>query len=168
MTHNQSPWLGPSLRTRGSILTCRVGWVPRKPHQRGHVASVHLPNHDLLLWWGHAANVEGLRPAGARAHHGRQCHWAVLHLPGPVELLLQDGGPVGDRWFGHCEVAAHMECHDRTPQVSWMFAALCCGGQFKKECTDRIVNEDAALKCSEEPWGESFYHNNINNHSQCI
>ena len=77
-----------------------AGRVPVKPHQWGHVASVHLPNQDLLLRRGHAANVEGLRPAGARAHHGRQRHRAVLHLPGPVELLLQDGGPAGEGQFG--------------------------------------------------------------------
>lgn len=74
------------------------------------MASVHLPNHDLLLRRGHAANVEGLWPAGARAHHGRQRHGAVLHLTCPVELLLQDGGPVGDRqlvtvrWLLMCNV----------------------------------------------------------------
>ena len=71
------------------------GKAPREPHQRGHVAAVHLPNHDLLLRGGHAANVEGLRPAGAGAHHSRQRHRTMLHLPGAIELLLQDGGPAG-------------------------------------------------------------------------
>lgn len=74
------------------------------------MTAVHLPNHDLLLWGGHAANIEGLRPAGARAHYRWQGHRTMFHLPGAIELLLQDGGPAGNRSFGHCEVAAHMEC----------------------------------------------------------
>lgn len=84
--------------------------MPGESHQWGHVASVHLPNHDLLLRRGHAANVEGLWPAGARAHHGRQRHGAVLHLARPVELLLQDGGPVGDRQLVTVRQLL-MECH---------------------------------------------------------
>lgn len=56
------------------------------------MSSVHLASGDLLLGRRHDANVERLGAAGARAHHGRQGHGAVLHLPGPVKLLLQDGG----------------------------------------------------------------------------
>lgn len=63
------------------------------PHKWGHVSSVHLASCDLLLRGRHDANVEGLGAAGAGAHHSRQRHGAVLHLPGPVKLLLQDGGP---------------------------------------------------------------------------
>lgn len=48
------------------------------------------------------------------------------------------------------EVAAHVECH-KVPQVSRMLASWCCGGQLQRGCTDRIVNADAALKCSVEP-----------------
>lgn len=61
-------------------------------HKWGHVSSVHLASCDLLLRRRHDADVEGLGAAGAGAHHSRQRHGAVLHLPGPVKLLLQDGG----------------------------------------------------------------------------
>lgn len=56
------------------------------------MSSVHLASSDLLLRRRHDANVEGLGAAGAGAHHGRQRHGAVLHLPSAVKLLLQDGG----------------------------------------------------------------------------
>lgn len=71
------------------------------------MSSVHLSDHDLLLWRGHATNIESLRPAGARAHDSWQCHRAVLRFPSPVELLLQDGRPV-EKMAGQCEVGTHV------------------------------------------------------------
>lgn len=68
--------------------------VIRKSHQRRHVSSVHLSDHDLLLGGRHAANIENLRPTGARAHDSWQCHRTMLCLPSAVELLLQDGRSV--------------------------------------------------------------------------
>lgn len=61
-------------------------------HKWGHMSPVHLASCDLLLGRRHDANVESLRAAGAGAHHSRQGHGAVLHLPGLVELLLQNSG----------------------------------------------------------------------------
>jgi len=59
------------------------------------VSAVHLSAGDVLLGLRHGAHLEALRPAGPRAHDGRQRHGARLHPAHLVELLLQHRGPAG-------------------------------------------------------------------------
>lgn len=71
---------------------CRT--INARPHQGGHVSSVHLPCGDLLLRGGHRPHVVGVgAPDGSGSNDTRQRHGAVLHAAHPIELLLQNCGP---------------------------------------------------------------------------
>lgn len=68
-----------------------------RPHQWGHVSSVHLPRGDLLLRGGHRPHVVGVGASdGSGSNDTRQRHRAVLHAAHSIELLLQNCRPQGE------------------------------------------------------------------------
>lgn len=74
----------------------------------------------------------------------------MLHLPSPIELLLQDGGPVGDRGLvtvgWPLAYGVMIKCH--MWHNCWWLSAV--EANSREAYTDPAVNQ-VSLKYSEEP-----------------
>lgn len=136
-THNPSAGWYCSLDTRGRLVMGRAR-PPGSLTSGGMWPRCILPHPTMTCWGGHAANIEGLRPAGARAHYSWQRHQTVLHLPGAVNCCCRVGEP-GEQTLGHCGGRSRgVSCH-LIPQVSAMFVLHVTTTSLKEANRDRIT-----------------------------